>query len=92
MAACALNVTTADGAVAAVERALAAPAALSPSRRKVAAELFYEAGTATARCVAALYEVIGLPLHPSPTDRTTANAQIPTPREPIGHRELGIGG
>jgi hypothetical protein len=53
--------TTAVGdTVAAVERALANPAAKSATRRAVAADLFHEPGTATARCADALYEAIGL--------------------------------
>jgi CDP-glycerol glycerophosphotransferase (TagB/SpsB family) len=46
--------------IAAVERALAHPASRSAARRAVAADLFHEPGTATARCVAALYEAIEL--------------------------------
>jgi hypothetical protein len=45
---------------AAVERALADPAALSSTRRTVAANLFHEPGSATARCTNALYEAIEL--------------------------------
>jgi hypothetical protein len=54
------NVRDADGAVSAVERALAVPDERSSARRAVAADLFHEPGTATARCAAALYEVIEL--------------------------------
>ena len=46
--------------VAAVERALADPGQRSAARRAVAADLFHEPGTATARCAAALYEAINL--------------------------------
>ena len=60
LASVAANVTTADEAVQAVERALAAPSADSGARRAVAADLFYQPGTATARCAAALYEVLEL--------------------------------
>jgi len=49
-----------EDTVAAVERALANPTALSSTRRAVAADLFHEPGTATARCTAALYEAIEL--------------------------------
>jgi hypothetical protein len=49
-----------DDTVAAVERALANPSALSSTRRVVAADLFHEPGTATARCLDALYEAIEL--------------------------------
>jgi CDP-glycerol glycerophosphotransferase (TagB/SpsB family) len=61
--------------VTAVERALADPGRRSATRRAVAADLFYEPGTATARCVTALYEAVELaprrsatlePLAPSP--------------------------
>ncbi len=70
LAGAAHNVDGADGAAAAaaaVERALADPAALSASRRAVAADLFYRPGTAAARCAAALYDVLGLAAHPSIT-------------------------
>jgi hypothetical protein len=50
----------ADAVTAAIERALANPAARGAERRAVAADLFYKAGTATARCAAALYEVLHL--------------------------------
>jgi hypothetical protein len=49
-----------DDTVAAVERAITDPAAKSATRRAVAADLFHEPGAATARCVDALYEAIGL--------------------------------
>jgi len=49
-----------DDTAAAVERALADPAARSATRRDVAADLFHEPGTATARCAEALYEAIDL--------------------------------
>jgi len=49
-----------DDTAAAVERALADPAARSATRRAVAADLFHEPGTATARCAEALYEAIDL--------------------------------
>jgi hypothetical protein len=51
---------TLDEAIAAVERALATPGALSDTRRAVAAELFYRPGGATARAVRQLYEAIEL--------------------------------
>jgi hypothetical protein len=54
------SVVDIDGAIAEVERAISDPAALSATRRAVAADLFYEPGTATARCAAALYEAVGL--------------------------------
>jgi CDP-glycerol glycerophosphotransferase (TagB/SpsB family) len=46
--------------IGAVERALVDPSSKSASRRTVAAELFHQPGTATNRCVAALYEAIQL--------------------------------
>ncbi|HMD33805.1 MAG TPA: CDP-glycerol glycerophosphotransferase family protein [Vicinamibacterales bacterium] len=49
-----------DDTIAAVERALADPRTRSATRRSVAADLFYRAGTATARAVSALYEAIDL--------------------------------
>jgi hypothetical protein len=62
---CAENATTADSAAAAVARALEAPAARSGTRRRVAADLFYRPGTASARCAAALYELLELTPHPA---------------------------
>jgi CDP-Glycerol:Poly(glycerophosphate) glycerophosphotransferase len=64
--------TSTDSAAAtvdAVERSLADPSSGSLSRRAVAQELFHEPGTATARAVAELYEVLELaPLRqPSPS-------------------------
>jgi CDP-glycerol glycerophosphotransferase (TagB/SpsB family) len=49
-----------DDTIAAIERALADPNARAATRRAVAADLFHQPGTATARCAAALYEAIGL--------------------------------
>jgi hypothetical protein len=51
-----------DDSVDAVDRALADPGLRSAQRRAVAADLFHEPGTATARFVAALYEAVELPL------------------------------
>lgn len=48
------------GALAAVNRALADPSRQSLERRAVAADLFYKPGTATARCVSALYEAMAM--------------------------------
>lgn len=48
--------------IAAVDKCFGDPRALSESRREVARELFYEPGTATARAVRELYEVIELDL------------------------------
>jgi hypothetical protein len=52
------------GAVAAVEQGLADPGAQSAERRRVAADLFYKPGNATARSVRELYNV--LELEPAP--------------------------
>ena len=49
-----------DDTVAAIGRALADPASRSATRRAVAADLFFEPGSATARCAAALYDAIEL--------------------------------
>jgi hypothetical protein len=58
------------GALAAVERGLADPGRASEERRRVAADLFYRPGSATARAVRELYEVIELepaaPAHAAP--------------------------
>lgn len=54
------SVDDAPGAVRAVERALADPSAGSATRQVVAADLFHRAGTATARAVDELYDVMEL--------------------------------
>lgn len=54
------SVDTLEDTLHAVDRALADPMDKSVTRREVAADLFYQPGTATARAVAALYEAIGL--------------------------------
>ena len=54
------SVEDAAGALAAVEQGLANPAARTSDRRRVAADLFYRPGGATARSVDALYELIEL--------------------------------
>jgi hypothetical protein len=65
LAAAALNTRDAVGAATAVERALRDPLERAADRRAVASALFYKPGTATARCAAALYDVIGLAPHAS---------------------------
>ncbi|HEV3485059.1 MAG TPA: CDP-glycerol glycerophosphotransferase family protein [Vicinamibacterales bacterium] len=60
------SVDDAAGALAAVERGLAEPLARSDDRQRVAADLFYRPGGATARSVNALYEVIELEQAPAP--------------------------
>jgi hypothetical protein len=62
-----------DDTVAAVERALADPVARSATRRAVAADLFHEPGTATARCADALYEAIQL--QPAPGRESCPSAR-----------------
>jgi hypothetical protein len=54
------STTAVDDTIAAVEWSLAHPHARSATRRAVAADLFYEPGTATARCIAEMYDAIGL--------------------------------
>ena len=51
---------TLEQTLAAVEKGLANPRALSATRRDVAADLFYQPGTATARTAAYLYEAMAL--------------------------------
>jgi CDP-glycerol glycerophosphotransferase (TagB/SpsB family) len=64
-------------AVSAVERGLADPADRAAARRAVAADLFYGAGGATRRSIAALYDVIGL--DPSPALRSAGERVSTTP-------------
>ena len=52
--------TAVDDTVAAVERALADPTEKASTRRVVAADLFYEPGTATARCTVEMYGALQL--------------------------------
>ena len=54
------SVDDAPAALRAVERGLAEPAMRSAERRRVAADLFYRPGGATARSIDALYEVMEL--------------------------------
>jgi hypothetical protein len=61
LAGAAYNVTDVSSTVAAVDRALADPAAHSLTRRQVATDLFYRPGTATARCALELYDLLQLP-------------------------------
>lgn len=60
MAEAATSVTNGDELVAAVEESFANPGLKSDSRRTVAGEMFYKPGTATARAVAEMYDVIEL--------------------------------
>jgi CDP-glycerol glycerophosphotransferase (TagB/SpsB family) len=68
------SVDTASAAVAAVQRALSAPGALSARRRTVAADLFYRPGGATARSVRYLYEAIDL--DPAPAALKAAESRL----------------
>jgi hypothetical protein len=75
------STTAVEDTVAAVERALADPGAKSSTRRAVAADLFHQPGTATARCATALYEAIGLepeavPVFEARRDRGTERAAL----------------
>ena len=54
------STTGVDDTIAAVEWSLANQRAKSATRRAVAADLFHEPGTATARCTAEMYEAIQL--------------------------------
>jgi hypothetical protein len=76
-----------DDTVAAIERALEDPSARSATRRAVAADLFFEPGTATQRCADALYEAIGLSavgrtLNPEPRTLNEPCTLNPEPRTP----------
>jgi CDP-glycerol glycerophosphotransferase (TagB/SpsB family) len=59
-----------EDTIAAIERGLADPAAKSSTRRTVAADLFHQPGTATARCADALYDAIELEPIAVGTERT----------------------
>ena len=75
--------TAVDDTVAAVERALADPTEKASTRRAVAADLFYEPGTATARCTAEMYGALQLnPLAAAPlvTQSSIINPQSSIPR------------
>jgi len=63
-----ITVTSGSNIVAAVERSLLEPSRQSSSRIAVADELFYEPGTATARAVRELYEVLDLEPAPIATE------------------------
>jgi hypothetical protein len=54
------STTAVEDTITAVERALANPSELSATRRAIAADLFHQPGTATARCADALYDAVGL--------------------------------
>jgi CDP-Glycerol:Poly(glycerophosphate) glycerophosphotransferase len=73
-----------DDTVDAVERALADPGCRSTTRRRVAADLFHQPGTATARCVTALYEAIELPVPSTAHHRLAAVPDDPHLLPPEG--------
>lgn len=73
LASVAESVDTVDQVLAAIERGLADPAARGAERRRVAADLFYRPGGATARSVAALYEAVEL--QPAPAAFGTEAAE-----------------
>jgi hypothetical protein len=81
LAAASHNVTSADQAIAAVEKYLATPAEQSATRRSVAADLFYRAGSATGRAVAGLYQALELSPYPAPasTERPAEAARHAPP-------------
>ena len=60
---------TADGVLQAVERALGEPGVHSVARRRVAAELFFQPGTASVRAARELSELLELPAHESLAER-----------------------
>ncbi|HXI31050.1 MAG TPA: CDP-glycerol glycerophosphotransferase family protein [Vicinamibacterales bacterium] len=75
--------TAVDDTVAAVERALADPTEKASTRRVVAADLFYEPGTATARCTVEMYGALQLnPLVAAPlvNQSSIINQQSVIPR------------
>ncbi len=78
--------TAVDDTVAAVEDALVAPFTLAAARRAVAEDLFYRPGTATDRCVAALYEAIELEAPPAPRRGARPRAASAAP-QPAGELE-----
>jgi len=89
------STTGIEDTIAAVERALASPREKSAVRRAVAADLFHEPGTATARCVAEMYDAIALEprrvqsaafrVQGSPGQSPVPNPQspVPNPQSPV---------
>ena len=73
------SVTTLAQAVMAVERALSDPSARSAARRAVAEDLFHEPGTATQRCMAALYDAVGLQPRSAPEPVSSPEARRASP-------------
>ena len=64
-----MSVNDVDELVTAVEQSFAQPATKSDSRKAVANEMFYKPGSATARAIAEMYEVIELSQHAEAQDR-----------------------
>ena len=89
------STTGAEDTAAAAARALADPRAKSATRREVAADLFYEPGTATTRCAREMYAAIGLaPVesrlrHREPVAR---ESQIPNPPPTLDRDSTSYGG
>jgi glycosyltransferase involved in cell wall biosynthesis len=67
-------IRSADDIADTVSRALADPATHRETRRRIASDLFYRPGTATARAVECIYQLLGLP----------APAPAPARAEPAG--------
>jgi hypothetical protein len=86
------NAFDVESTIAGLDRALANPAARSAERRAAAADLFHEPGSATARCAAALYEVLRLePITPEGgTDRRTDAAHRATRADAAAETRLGM--
>jgi hypothetical protein len=64
-----------EGALAAIDRALTDPGARSAERQRVAADLFYRPGGATARAVDALYDALDLTPATLPLQQEPASCQ-----------------
>jgi hypothetical protein len=75
LASVARSVEDLPGTVAAVERGLADPVEQSADRQRVAADLFYKPGTATARSVHELYSLMELEPAPAASATTQSPAE-----------------
>jgi CDP-glycerol glycerophosphotransferase (TagB/SpsB family) len=62
--------------VEAARNAVAAPAALSEARCRIAAEIFYRAGTATGRALSLCYTALNLPMPEFRSDAGTTPAYV----------------
>lgn len=77
-------VTSADHIAGVVANALANPDALADVRREIANDLFYRPGTATARAVDCIYQLLGLPAPaPAPAPMPEAHAMASVPMRPF---------